>query len=67
MKAKNVKVGLRVQYKGDVCGKTGAFSECVYTGCLGTVVDVDGTDRPLVSWDDVGQIWTYVDNFKKVK
>lgn len=63
MKIKNLEVGLRVQYKGNLID----YCESVPTGCLGTVIYVDGTDRPLVKWDDNPEQWTYVGNFKKVK
>ena len=63
MKVKNLKVGLRVQYKGNLTD----HYENVPTGCLGTVTIVDGTDRPAVTWDNHVPQWTYVGNFKKVK
>lgn len=43
MKAKNVKVGLRVQIKSSV--------ECIPVGTLGTVTEVVG-DSVCVHWDD---------------
>lgn len=63
MKAKNVKVGQRVVYKGNLSG----HREYIPVGCLGTVIQVDGTDRPKVEWDGESIQWTYVGNFKKVK
>ena len=63
MKVKNLEVGLRVQYNGNLTGHT----ERIQKGCLGTVIRIDGTDRPLVDWGAGYTQWTYVGNFKKVK
>ena len=63
MKVENLAVGLRVKYKGNKSG----HCEHIPRGCLGTVISVDGTDRPLVDWDNYTDQWTYVGNFKKVK
>ena len=58
MKLKNVKKGVRVQYKGNVCKRKGSESEHVPVGCLGTIKIADGTDRPLVNWDNRLSLWT---------
>lgn len=65
MKIKNLKVGLRVQYKGNLKDKI--YEGEIPVGCLGTVIRVDGTDIPLVRWDGNSTKWAYVGNFKKVK
>lgn len=63
MKLKNVKVGQRVQYKGNISG----HAERIPVGATGTIVKVDGSDRPLVRWDDLYIQWTYISNLRKVK
>ena len=63
MKLKNVKVGVRVQYKGNKSG----HNESVTVGCLGTITRADGSDRPLVKWDSHTYQWTYIGNMRIVK
>ena len=63
MKLKNVKAGQRVQYKGNISG----HSEHTPVGATGTIVEADGSDRPLVKWDGLYNQWTYIGNLRKVK
>lgn len=65
MKLKNLKVGVRVQYKGNLTGIL--YEGSIPVGCLGTVIIVDGTSAPLVRWDCSPTKWVHVGNLKKVK
>ena len=63
MKLKNVKAGVRVQYKGNKSG----HHENVPVGCLGTITHPDGSDRPNVLWDCGYDQYTYIGNMHIVK
>lgn len=63
MKLKNVKAGVRVQYKGNIS----AHNENVPVDAVGTITRADGSDRPLVKWEGHNAQWTYIGNMRIVK